>query len=136
MTDPLTPQDPKPNSDQAVCENCECIVDKFDLFRINQGHIKETIKGESGCINCISRCEWCGNDYLNEDMYDNPYLGYVCWTCEPGEEYQKASEDEITKDALRCLFDQTNNRRIEDLVIELAEKKGYNELAKEMKSDK
>ena len=128
MTDPLIPPDPKPNSDHAVCENCEIVVDKLDIM--------ETIDGKYGCNECINRCQWCGDFHLREDMYDNPYLGFVCWFCEPGEEYQKASETEILKDALRCLFDQTSNRRIENLVIELAEKKKYYELALEMKSDK
>ena len=119
--------DPTPNSDQQFCENCECIVDEKD--------IRETVEGGKGCVNCVSKCEWCGNFYFNEDMFDNPYLGYVCKACQNAEDYLNASEAEITKDALRCLFDSTTNKRVESLVIGLAIRKGYNFLAAEMKSD-
>jgi len=119
--------DKEPNCDQGFCENCENIIDKTDLIK--------TIDGKSGCVNCVSQCGWCGNHYLNEDMYDNPYLGYVCKACENAEDYLQASEDEITKDALRCLFDATTNKRVESLVIGLAIRKGYNFLAGEMRND-
>ncbi len=128
MIGKLTPDDPVPNSDQEFCDNCECLVDKLD--------ITETIAGEPGCVNCIDRCGWCGNYYLREDMYDNPYLGFCCDACLSAEDYMNASEAEITKNSLRCLFDQTTNKEIEKLVIKLAEKKGYSELANEMKSDR
>ena len=119
--------DPKPNSDQKVCDNCECVVDELDII--------ETIDNKSGCVNCVDHCLWCGNHYLREDMYDNPYLGFVCWKCEPAEDYQKASEEEIIKDALECLFNQTPSRQIRNMVISLAQQKGYNELAHELKND-
>ena len=119
--------DPQPNSDQTFCPNCEIICDKLD--------IRETVDGDKGCINCVSECEWCGNFYFNEDMFDNPYLGYVCKACQNAEDYMNASEAEITKDALRALFDSTTNKRVESLVIVLAIRKGYNFLAAEMKSD-
>jgi len=119
--------DKQPNSDQQFCENCECVIDELDIL--------ETINGKSGCSGCVSRCIWCGNHYLNEDMFDNPYLGYVCKACQNAEDYLNASEAEITKDALRCLFDSTTNKRVENLVIGLAIRKGYNFLAAEMKSD-
>jgi len=119
--------DPTPNDDQTFCPNCEMIV--------NQTDIRETIDGKSGCSECVSQCNWCGNHYLNEDMFDNPYLGYACPACENAEDYLQASEDEIIKDALRCLFDTTTNKRVENLVIGLAIRKGYNFLAAEMKSD-
>ena len=119
--------DKQPNSDETYCENCECIIDKLD--------IRETINGENGCVNCVSQCNWCGNFYFNEDMFDNLYLGYVCPACNNAEDYLNASEAEITKDALRVLFDSTTNKRVESLVIGLAIRKGYNFLAAEMKSD-
>jgi len=119
--------DPTPNSDQQFCQNCEIICDKLD--------IRETVEGGKGCINCVSQCSWCGNHYLNEDMFNDPYLGYVCDACKNAEDYLQASEDEIIKDALRVLFDSTTNKRVESLVIGLAIRKGYNFLAAEMKSD-
>ena len=119
--------DKQPNSDQTYCENCECICDKTDIL--------ETIDGISGCVNCISVCLWCGNHYLNEDLYSNPYLGYVCPACQNAEDYLQASEAEITKDALRNLFDSTTSERVEKLVIGLAIRKGYNFLASEMTND-
>jgi len=119
--------DPTPNSDQTICDNCENIVEKTDIIK--------TVDGKSGCVNCASQCLWCGNHYLNKDMYSNPYLGYVCKACKNAEDYLQASEDEITKDALRCLFDATTNKRVESLVIGLAIRKGYNFLAGEMRND-
>jgi len=119
--------DKQPNSDQEFCSNCECLVDKLD--------IRETIDGKSGCSGCVSQCNWCGNHYLNEDMFNDPYLGYVCPACNNAEDYLQASEDEIIKDALRVLFDSTTNKRVESLVIGLSIRKGYNFLAAEMKSD-
>ena len=121
--------DPKPNSDQEYCENCETIVDAKMV-------IYETIDGEPGCTECIARCGWCGHYYFREDMYDNPYLSFVCWKCEPCEDYQNASEAEITKDALQCLFDQTPSRQIENMVISLAQQKGYFEFANDLTNDK
>jgi len=118
--------DPKPNSDQVYCSNCENIVEKND--------IRETIDGKSGCIDCVSVCLWCGNHYLNEDLYSNPYLGYVCDACKNAEDYMKASEEEIEKDALRLLFDDCIPS-IEPLIIDYVIKKGYMELAQEMKND-
>ncbi len=120
--------DPVPNSDQTYCQNCETIVD--------EKMITQTIEGKPGCTECIDRCGWCGNYYLRENMYDNPYLGYCCDACLHCEDYMNASEAEITKDSLRCLFDRTTNKEIEKLIIKLAAKKGFNELANEMKSDK
>jgi len=123
--------DPKPNSDQSICDNCECIVDN--------GNVKLTYKdGEfvKGCIECVERCEWCGNDYFRDEMFDDPYLGFCCNACLNAEDYMKASEAEITKDALRCLFDTNISKEIEDLIIKLAWKKGYYEFADELKNDK
>ena len=122
---------PVPNSDQVICQHCECIVDT--------GNVRITFKEGNygrGCTECASRCGWCGNWYFNEDMYDNPYLGYVCNACESAEDYMKASEDEITKDALRCLFDSTTSKEVENLIIKLAWKKGYFEFADELRNDK
>ena len=119
--------DPKPNSDQTFCPNCEIICDKLDIIK--------TIDGKSGCSGCVSQCNWCGNHYLNEDMFNDPYLSYVCDACKNAEDYLQASEDEIIKDALRHLFDTTTNERVENLVIKLAIRKGYIFLAAEMKSD-
>ncbi len=120
--------DPKPNSDQEFCENCEHLADKLD--------ITETISGEPGCINCIDRCGWCGNYYLREDMYDNPYLGYVCDACLHAEDYMSASKDEVLKDALRCLFDTTTSKQIERLIISTAIHIEYFEFATELTQDK
>jgi len=119
--------DKQPNSDEQFCENCECVVDQTDIM--------ETIDGKSGCNGCVSQCSWCGNHYLNEDMYSNPYLGLVCNTCKNYEDYIKASEDELLKDALRCLFNDCIST-IEPLIIDYAFKKGYYNLADELKNDK
>ena len=119
--------DREPNNDEQFCDNCECICEKTD--------IRETIDGISGCVNCVSRCEWCGNDYFRDEMYDNPYLGYVCTACQNAEDYMKASEAEITKHALRSLFDNCT-KSAEPLIIELAFKKGYYNLADELRNDK
>jgi len=118
---------PQPNADQTYCSNCENIIDRFDF--------RKTTHDKYGCVDCISRCEWCGRDYFNEDMFNNPYLGYVCDACRNAEDYMNASEAEILKDALRVLFDSTTNERVENLVIKLAIRKGYIFLAAEMKSD-
>ena len=120
--------DKKPNSDQEFCENCECLVDKLDIM--------ENIDGSIGCINCISKCNWCGNWYFNDEMYQNPYLGYACDACLNCDDYMEASRQAIEKDALRCLFDQTTSKEIEKLIIKLARKKGYYELSDELKNDK
>lgn len=128
MTDPLTPEDPKPNSDQAFCDNCENIVDKLD--------ITETIAGESGCVNCIDRCLWCGNYYFRADMYDNPYLGFCCDACLHCDDYMKASKDEVLKDALQCLFDTTKSKQVERLIISTAIHLEYFEFATELTQDK
>lgn len=127
MTEPLTPPDPKPNSDQTVCENCECMVDELS--------ITETINGDTGCTECISNCRWCGNPHFNDDMFDCPYFGKTCQPCLNGEEYQKALRQEILKNALRCYFDQTPSRQIERLIIDAVRSEGFTELAHEMKND-
>jgi len=119
--------DPKPNSDEQFCDNCEMIVDKTDIL--------ETIDGISGCVNCVSRCEWCGNDYFRDEMHNNHYLGYVCNACKNAEDYMSMNEAEITKHALRSLFDNCT-KSAEPLIIELAFKKGYYDLAHELKNDK
>jgi len=128
MIGKLTPDDPKPNSDQEYCENCEMIVDKLD--------ITETITGEPGCINCIDRCLWCGNYYLREDMYDNPYLGFCCDACLHAEDYMKASKDEVLKQSLRCLFDSTTSKEVERLIISTAIHLEYFKLSNELANDK
>jgi len=119
---------PTPNSDQQFCPNCECLIDNLDT--------RETINGEQGCINCISKCEWCGHFYFNEDLYDNPFLGYVCNNCINSEDYQKAARSEVIKTALRSLFDSTTSERVENEVIKTAWREKYFDLANELKSDK
>jgi len=119
--------DKEPNSDEAICSNCEQIIDKLD--------IRETIDGDQGCTECVSSCLWCGNHYLNEDLYSNPFLGYVCPACENAEDYLKASKDEVVKHALRAYFDSDINRRIENEIIRVARNEGYYELSDEMKND-
>ena len=86
--------DPKPNSDQTYCSNCECIIDKLSII--------ETINGKSGCTECISNCALCGDSYFWSDMKHNPYFGWACQSCVNGEESQKATEQEVIKEALRC----------------------------------
>ena len=119
--------DREPNSDEQFCDNCEMIVDKTDIL--------ETIDGISGCVNCVSRCEWCGNDYFRDEMHNNHYLGYVCNACKNAEDYMSMNEAEITKHALRSLF-YNCTKSAEPLIIELAFKKGYYDLAHELKNDK
>ena len=120
--------DKKPNSDETFCENCEMIADKLD--------ITETITGDAGGINCIDRCGWCGNYYLREDMFDNPYLGFCCDTCLHCEDYMEASKDEVLKQALRCLFDSTTSKQIENLIITIGVHLEYFELVNELCNDK
>ena len=120
--------DPKPNSDQAICKNCETIVEKSSIV--------ETIDGKYGCFECIAFCQWCGDFYHREDLYDNPFLGYVCEACENAEDYLKASKDEVLKAALRCYFDSSINKRIENEIIKITQSVGYNNLAQELKQDK
>lgn len=127
MIGKLTPDDPKPNSDQIVCQNCDTIVD--------EKMITETIDGEPGCTECISKCGWCGHYYFSQDMYDNPYLGYTCGACLHCEDYMKAAKDEVLKDALRGLFD-ISGKGYEDLIITIAFQLGYYELADELRNDK
>ena len=69
-------------------------------------------------------------------MFDDPYLGFCCDACLSAEDYMKASETEILKDALAGLFFSTESKQIEDLVIKLASKKGYYELSDDLKNDK
>ena len=120
--------DPKPNSDQVICDNCEMIVNKLN--------ITETIDGKPGCTECIARCGWCGHYYFREDMYDNPYLGYCCDACLHCEDYMKASKDEVLKDALRCLFDTTESKAVERLIITTAIHLEYFEFSNELANDK
>ncbi len=124
----MYPIDPKPNSDQKFCDNCENVVDELD--------ITETIAGEPGCINCIDRCGWCGNYYLREDLYDNPYLGFCCDACLHADDYMSASKDEVLKHSLRCLFDSTTSKAVERLVISTAINLEYFELSNELANDK
>ena len=119
--------DPKPNSDQTYCSNCECIIDKLNII--------ETINGKSGCTECISNCAWCGDSYFWSDMKHNPYFGWTCQSCVNGEESQKATEQEVIKEALRCYFDKTEHKGIEQIIIQTAKKMGFLELAQEMKND-
>ena len=120
--------DPKPNSDQTFCENCECIVD--------EKMITETIAGEPGCSECIFKCGWCGHYYFGADMYSNPYLGYCCDACLHAEDYMEASKNEVLKDALRHLFDSTESKAVERLIISTAINLEYFEFATELSSDK
>lgn len=119
--------DHKLTDDEAICSNCDIIIDKLNIV--------ETIDGKHGCFECVAQCGWCGNDYLSEDMYSNPYLGHVCKACENSDDYMAMSREEVLKDALRCLFDSTTNKRIENEIIRIAWNEGFYECAKEMKSD-
>ncbi len=118
--------DPKPNSDQVFCDNCECLVD--------EKMITQTIEGKPGCTECIARCGWCGNYYLREDMYDNPDLGFCCNHCLHCEDYMKASKDEVLKQSLKCLFDSVTSKGHEDLIIRIAIQMRYNEVANDLKN--
>ena len=122
--------DHKPTSDQVYCENClmcGMIVDELQ--------VAETIKGEGGCTECISRCRWCGNNYFNYDMFGDPYFGYTCEACQSGEEYRKALREEVLKEALQCLFNQTPSRQIERIIVDIARGEGFTDLSHEMKND-
>jgi len=128
MLEPLTPPDPVPNSDEAICPNCGDSVDALDII--------ETIESKSGCVNCIDQCLWCRNYYFREDLYDNPYLGYCCDACLHSDDYMTASRDEVVKDALRCLFFATKSKEIERLIITTAIHMEYFEFATELTQDK
>jgi len=127
MTDPLTPPDPKPDSDQAICENCETIVDNICII--------ETQDDDSGCTECISRCAWCGKFYFAQDMFDCPFYGFTCNSCMNENDYQKAVQNKVIQNALRCYFDETECKRIENRIIVAAQKMGYYDLANEMCKD-
>ena len=118
---------PKPNSDQVYCPNCDMIVDEKS--------ITETCKSKKGCTECISRCAWCGKACFNDGMYSDPYFGYACKPCLNGEEYRKALREEVLKNALRCLFDQTPSRQIERIIVDIARGEGFTDLSHEMKND-
>jgi len=119
--------DPTPNSDQQFCPNCECLIDKLDT--------RETINSEQGCVNCVSRCEMCGDYYFNEELYDCPYFGKICDTCRATDDYNKSVRDSVLKEALRMYFDKIDHKRIERTIIKVARILGYDKLAHEMKND-
>ena len=127
MIGKLTPDDPKPNSDQKYCNNCENLVDELDII--------ETINGELGCTECISRCGWCGYYYFRENMFNNPDLGYCCKACLNCDDYLKASKDAILEQSLQCLFDNSD-KRYEPLIIRVAIQLGFNKLANNLINDK
>lgn len=127
MTDPLTPQDPKPNSDQVLCENCEFIIDKFNIIKNDEG--------DQGCTECISNCAWCGKAHFNQDMYHCPYYGLTCNECLNTDDYKKAVRNSVLKEALRFYFDDTECKRTENKIIEVTQKMGYFDLANEMCGD-
>ena len=120
--------DKKPNSDEAFCENCECLVDKFD--------IQETYEGDAGCSECISRCDICLKFHFTQDLYSCPYFGRICNDCVSDKEYKKDVRDKVIQEALRCYFDETPFKQIEDLIIKVAWQEGYFEFADELKNDK
>jgi len=118
---------PKPNSDEAICSNCEIVIGK--------DHITETVDGDSGCTECISYCQRCGKDHFIQDMYSSPWFGKICNDCISTDDYKKAVRNKILKSALRCYFDKIDHGRIENTIIEVAEIMGFTELAIEMRSD-
>ena len=127
MTDSLTSQDPKPNSDQAICDNCEMIIDKLNII--------ETNEGDNGCTECISNCQWCGKSHFSQSMFLCPYYNLVCDECMNADDYKKAVNDSVFKNALRCYFDETKCKRTEDKIIGVTQKMGYFDLSNEMCSD-
>jgi len=112
-------------SDETVCENCGTVVDKLRII--------ETCEGK-GCTECILNCAWCGKSCFN-DMYGDPYFGTTCQACLNGEEYRKALREEVLKEALQCLFDQTPSRQIERIIVDVARGEGFFEKAHELKND-
>ena len=86
--------DPVPNSDQTYCDNCETIVD--------EKMITETITGESGCSECIARCDICFKLHFTQDTYLCPYFGRICNDCVKDNDYKKDVRDKVLKEALRC----------------------------------
>ena len=120
--------DPKPNSDQEYCPNCEMIVDKLD--------IQETYEGDAGCSECISQCDICLTSHFAQDMYLCTWFGRICNDCVKDEEYKKDVKDKVIQESLRCYFDETGNKRVEQKIIEVAFQLGYFYLADEMKNDK
>jgi len=120
--------DKLPNSDQKVCDNCGCIVDELDILK--------TTNDDPGCINCIDRCDVCGKFHFTQDMYLCPFFGRICNDCVKDNDYKKDVNDKVLKESLRCYFDATKDKRVEILIINLAWKKGYYELATELTNDK
>ena len=120
--------DKQPNSDEAFCENCECLVD--------EKMITETIDGDAGCTECISRCDICFKFHFTQDMYSCPYFGRVCNDCVSDKDYKKDVRDKVIQESLRCYFDETPFKQIEGLIIEVAWQEGYYKFADELKNDK
>ena len=118
---------PKPNSDEAICENCGMIIDEKRLGI--------TADFENGCSECMSYCQRCGKYYFTDDMYSSPWFGKICNDCISTDDYKKAVRNKILKSALRCYFDKIDHGRIENTIIEVAEIMGFTELAIEMRSD-
>jgi len=128
MNEPLTPPDPKPNSDQVICENCENIIDI--------GMVRLTNEGDYGCTECIIKCAYCGDFYFGQDMYSCPYYGKICNDCVKDNEYKEDVKNKVLQESLRCYFDSTSNARIEQNIIDVAWQKGYFDLAYELQNDK
>jgi len=119
--------DPTPNSDQKICENCESIVDEFD--------IQETVEGDKGCSECISHCQWCGRNYFSQDMSSDPFFGLICNTCVKTGNYKKGIRNKVISEALRCYFDTLDHPEINQLTIEVTRLEGFEKVAHEMIND-
>ena len=117
----------EPNSDEAICSNCEIVIGK--------DHITETVDGDSGCTECISYCRWCGKDHFIQDMYSSPWFGKICNDCISDYGYKKVVRNKLIKEALRCYFDTLDHKAINQLTIEVTKFEGFTELANEMKND-
>ena len=119
---------PKPNSDQVYCPNCDMIVDEKS--------ITETCEGDKGCTECIENCGNCGKSHFIQDMYSCPYVRRVCNACKSDEGYLKYIRDTVIQEALGCLFDQTPSRQIERIIVDVARGEGFTDLSHELKGDK
>ena len=119
--------DHKLTDDEAICLNCGTVVDKLD--------IQETYEGDAGCSECISQCDICLTSHFAQDMYLCPYYGRICNDCVKDDEYKKDVKDKVLQESLRCYFDETENKRVEQKIIEVAFQLGYFEFADELKSD-
>ena len=112
--------------DEFVCQNCQTILDKE--------YRRQTEDGE-GCTECTTPCQLCGELHFVEMMYDCPYYGRICTTCQADDDYKKDVRDSVIKGALRCYFDTIEHPRVERTIIKIARQMGYDNLALEMKND-